>query len=108
MADQLIPTDDLWDLNKKDGDPKVKEELVRRHQRLVRYLADHMAQKLQGPVDVEAMVEAGIFGMMDAIEEFDPERGIKFKTYCSTRVRGAMLNYLRQLDRRTRRPMDPD
>jgi RNA polymerase sigma factor for flagellar operon FliA len=97
-ADEPVPTEELWRVYKKSGGEEVRQELVRRHQPLVRYLAEHMVQKLPRSVDVDDLVQEGIFGLMDAIEKFDPERGIKFKTYCSTRVRGAILDSLRHQD----------
>lgn len=65
---------------------------------LVRYTADRISAKLPSEVDVEDLVSAGVFGMVDAIEAFDLERGVKFETYCSPRVRGAILDELRTMD----------
>jgi len=93
-----IPTSELWRIYKKSGAAEVVAELVVRHQALVRYLAEHQAQKLPRSVDVNDLISEGNIGLMDAIKKFDPERGIKFKTYCSTRVRGAMLDSLRNQD----------
>lgn len=96
--EEPVSTEDLWRAYKKDGAVEIRQELVRRHQPLVRFLAEHMVHKLPRSVDVEDLVQEGNFGLMDAIEKFDPERGIKFKTYCSTRVRGAILDSLRHQD----------
>jgi RNA polymerase sigma factor for flagellar operon FliA len=49
-------------------------------------------------VDIEDLMSAGIFGLMDAIDGFDPNRGIKFETYCAPRIRGAILDELRSMD----------
>ena len=90
--------EELWRRYKTDGGEDLRQELVRRHQPLVRYLAEHQVAKLPRSVDVEDLVQEGIFGLMDAIEKFDPSRGVKFKTYCGTRVRGAILDSLRTQD----------
>lgn len=91
-------TEDLWGELKHTNDDEIRHEIVRRHQPLVRYLAEHMARKLPRSVDVDDLIQEGSFGLMDAINKFDPERGIKFKTYCSTRIRGAILDSLRSRD----------
>lgn len=92
------PTEELWKLYKKDADLEVRQELIDRYRPLVRFLAEHMSIKLPRSVDVDDLEQEGIFGLMDAIEKFEPERGFKFKTYCSTRVRGAILDSLRHQD----------
>jgi RNA polymerase sigma factor for flagellar operon FliA len=93
-----VPLDVLWTRYKSNADVESRQELVRRHQPLVRYLAEHQAAKLPRSVDVDDLMQEGNFGLMDAIEKFDPSRGVKFKTYCGTRVRGAMLDSLRSQD----------
>lgn len=65
---------------------------------LVKYTADRIWAKLPDKVEQDDLVQAGIFGLMDAIDAFDPERGVKFETYCSPRVRGSILDELRSMD----------
>ncbi|MBC8369534.1 MAG: FliA/WhiG family RNA polymerase sigma factor [Planctomycetes bacterium] len=91
-------TEELWVELKRTNDDEIRHEIVRRHQPLVRFLAEHMASKLPRSVDVDDLAQEGSFGLMDAINKFDPDRGIKFKTYCSTRIRGAILDSLRSQD----------
>ncbi|MGB0685311.1 MAG: FliA/WhiG family RNA polymerase sigma factor [Planctomycetota bacterium] len=95
---EQVSTQDLWVAYKADGDPAVKEELVNRHQATVRFLAERTASKLPKSVDVDDLIQEGNFGLMDAIEKFDLDRNIKFKTYCSRRITGAMLDSLRAND----------
>jgi RNA polymerase sigma factor for flagellar operon FliA len=64
----------------------------------VRYQAERVHTKLPAEVDVEDLVSAGIFGLMDAIDAFDLDRGVKFETYCAPRIRGAILDELRSMD----------
>src|SRR5207244_6633113 len=54
--------------------------------------------RLTEGVDLDDLISAGVFGLMDAIEAFDLERGVKFETYCVPRIRGAMLDELRTMD----------
>lgn len=93
-----MPLDEIWERYRKKPTNELKHELVRRHRPLVRYLAQHQASKLPHSVDVDDLEQEGVVGLMDAIDKFDPSRGVKFKTYCGTRVRGAMLDSLRGLD----------
>src|SRR3981081_3364608 len=65
---------------------------------LVRYNAERVWSKLPDGVDLDDLISAGIFGLMDAIEAFDLDRGVKFETYCVPRIRGAMLDELRTMD----------
>ena len=75
-----------------------------RHQVLIDYLplvvyeARRVAARLPPSVDSEDLVSAGILGLMDAVEKFDPAREVKFKTYAAFRIRGAMLDELRTMD----------
>ncbi|HEX9792755.1 MAG TPA: FliA/WhiG family RNA polymerase sigma factor [Planctomycetota bacterium] len=93
-----IPTEELWNQFKANGDPELKMELVERHQLLVRYVSERICSTLPRSVDVNDLIQDGNFGLMDAIEKFDHSRGIKFKTYCSSRIRGAILDALRSQD----------
>jgi RNA polymerase sigma factor for flagellar operon FliA len=65
---------------------------------LVRYNAEHIATRLPDEVDTEDLVSAGVFGLKDAIDAYDPNRGAKFETFCTLRIRGAILDELRALD----------
>jgi RNA polymerase sigma factor for flagellar operon FliA len=65
---------------------------------LVKYTAERLRSKLPEKVELDDLVSAGTFGLMDAIDAFDPTRGVKFETYCSPRIRGAILDELRSMD----------
>jgi len=77
---------------------RLRNELIERHYPLVRYIAERLLQTLPKSIELDDLVSAGQFGLMDAIRGFDPSRGIKFKTYCSTRIRGSILDQLRSQD----------
>ena len=72
--------------------------LMENYLKLVKYTADRIYAKLPDKVELDDLVSAGIFGLMDAIDAFDPERGVKFATYCTPRVRGSILDELRSMD----------
>lgn len=77
---------------------ELKNDLLERYLPIVRYTADRLYMKLPQQVDVEDLYGAGVFGLMDAIENYDLERGVKFETYCTTRVRGSIIDSLRAQD----------
>jgi len=65
---------------------------------IVKYSAERLHAKLPDKVELDDLISAGIFGLMDAIDAFDPERGVKFETYCSARIKGSILDELRSMD----------
>jgi len=65
---------------------------------LVKYVAGKIAVGMPGSVEFDDLVGFGQFGLLDAINKFDPEKNVKFKTYAVTRIRGAVFDELRQLD----------
>ena len=87
-----------WDKYKKTGDDESRNHLLENYLPLVKYSADRLYAKLPDEVDVDDLISAGIFGLMDAVKAFDIERGVKFETYCSARIRGAILDELRSMD----------
>lgn len=97
----MTNTDDLWKLYKKTGDDTCRDELVKKYLPLVKYFTDRVAQHLPKQVrnnDKEDLYIEGIIGLMDAIEKFDLSKKIKFETYASKRIRGAILDSLRRED----------
>jgi RNA polymerase sigma factor for flagellar operon FliA len=76
----------------------LRNQLVERYMPLVRYNGERIWQRLPDGVELDDLISAGIFGLMDAIDAYDMERGVKFETYCVPRIRGAMLDELRTMD----------
>ena len=90
---------DVWVEYKKDqNNQELRNRLMERYLSLVRYNAERVWAKLPEGVDLNDLMSAGVFGLMDAIEAFDMDRGVKFETYCVPRIRGAMLDELRTMD----------
>ncbi len=98
MADTQLDMQQVWIEYKKTHDRADRNKLMEHYLQLVRYTADRISAKLPNEVDVDDLISAGIFGLMDAIEAFDLNRGVKFETYCSPRIRGAILDELRTMD----------
>jgi RNA polymerase sigma factor for flagellar operon FliA len=89
---------DVWTEYKVSGSEAMRNLLMEYYLPSVRYQAERVHSKLPNEVDVDDLVSAGIFGLMDAIEAFDVRRGVKFETYCAPRIRGAILDELRSMD----------
>ncbi len=100
MATKLTPdVADVWLTYKVDQtDQALRNRLIERYLPLVRYNAERVWAKLPEGVDLNDLMSAGVFGLMDAIDAYDLERGVKFETYCVPRIRGAMLDELRTMD----------
>src|SRR5437868_2877184 len=88
----------VWLDYKKTKDESLRNILMENYLHLVRYNAERIHVKLPDEVELDDLMSAGIFGLMDAINAFDLERGVKFETYCAPRIRGAILDELRSID----------
>ncbi|MCC2630572.1 MAG: fliA, partial [Candidatus Paceibacter sp.] len=76
----------------------LRNELIEMYLHLVRYQAERVHVKLPNEVELDDLMSAGVFGLIDAIDSFDPERKIKFETFAAIRIRGAMMDELRYMD----------
>lgn len=90
--------DMLWENYMAVKSPATREAIILRYAPLVKYVAGRVAIGLPSNVEFDDLVSFGVFGLMDAIEKFDPSRGIKFETYAIARIRGAILDGLRSND----------
>ncbi|NOS99298.1 MAG: FliA/WhiG family RNA polymerase sigma factor [Phycisphaerales bacterium] len=88
----------MWVEYKATASEELRNRLMEIYFPLVRYNSERIAAKLPDEVDTQDLVSAGVFGLVDAIESFDLERGVKFETYCAARIRGAILDELRAMD----------
>jgi RNA polymerase sigma factor for flagellar operon FliA len=90
---------ELWQAYKANvGNQELRNRLVEKYLPLVKYHGERVWARLPEGVELDDLVSAGIFGLMDAIDAFDLTRGVKFETYCVPRIRGAMLDELRSMD----------
>jgi len=87
-----------WREFKRTGNEDIRNRLIEHYLYLVSYTAERIGAKLPDEVDVDDLMSAGVFGLVDAIDAFDLERGVKFETYCAARIRGAILDELRNMD----------
>lgn len=89
---------ELWQQYKQNPTVELRNRLIEQYLPLVRYCAERILSRLPEGVDLDDLISAGVFGLMDAIQSFDLERGVKFETYCVPRIRGAILDELRNMD----------
>ncbi|MEV0704397.1 RNA polymerase sigma factor WhiG [Saccharopolyspora sp. NPDC050389] len=88
----------LWQAFGQRRDQELRDRLVLHYAPLVKYVAGRVGTGLPSHVEVSDLIQSGIFGLVDAIEKFEPERGLKFETYAMQRIRGAILDDLRAQD----------
>lgn len=88
----------LWRRFGEQREHGLRDRLVLHYAPLVKYVAGRVGTGLPSHVDVSDLIQSGIFGLVDAIEKFEPERGLKFETYAMQRIRGAILDDLRAQD----------
>jgi RNA polymerase sigma factor for flagellar operon FliA len=101
MATTVAPEDveQLWVEFKQDmSNQELRNRLVEIYLPLVKYNGERIWSRLPEGVELDDLISAGVFGLMDAIDAFDLSRGVKFETYCVPRIRGAMLDELRTMD----------
>src|SRR5579862_7949907 len=89
---------DVWRAFKKHKAEELRNLLMLEYISMVKYNAERIFAKLPDEVELDDLMQAGIFGLKDAIESFDLERGVKFETFCAPRIRGAILDELRSMD----------
>lgn len=89
---------ELWREFKAKGSPELRDKLILHYSPLVKYVAGRIYVKVPPNVDQGDLVSCGIFGLIDAIEKFDLSKNIKFETYAIARIKGAIIDELRNMD----------
>jgi RNA polymerase sigma factor for flagellar operon FliA len=90
--------EELWEEYKTNKDLKIRDAFIQQYAPLVKYVAGKVAIGMPQNVEFDDLVGFGVFGLLDAIEKFDPDKHVKFKTYAVTRIRGAIYDELRSID----------
>jgi RNA polymerase sigma factor for flagellar operon FliA len=88
----------VWRRFKEERDDKARQGLILHYSPLVKFVAGRVGVGLPRSVEQADLIQYGMFGLIDAIDKFEPARGIKFETYAVTRIKGAILDELRALD----------
>lgn len=100
MPDRSTPevVAELWDDYKRRQASEARERLILHYAPLVKFVAGRVASGLPASIEQADLVSYGIFGLIDAIEKFDPAREFKFETYAIARIKGAIIDELRSID----------
>jgi RNA polymerase sigma factor for flagellar operon FliA len=88
----------LWDAFKGSASNEARERLILHYAPLVKYVASRVATGLPASVEQADLVSYGVFGLIDALQQFEPGRGNKFETYAIPRIKGAIIDELRAMD----------
>lgn len=96
--EKQVDIDKLWREYQEIMSDELRNILIEHHMHLVKYNAERVWHKLPNEVELDDLISCGIMGLIDAIGAFDLDRGVKFATFCSRRIRGAILDELRERD----------
>jgi len=88
----------LWKQYALTKDPAIRETLIVENAYLIKYVAGRLNIYFSANLDYDDLVSFGVFGLIDAIDKYDPNKGVKFETYASLRIRGAIIDNIRELD----------
>ncbi|MCH7568724.1 MAG: FliA/WhiG family RNA polymerase sigma factor [Nanoarchaeota archaeon] len=93
-----IPMSEVWQRYDASKSEEIRNFLIEKYHPIVGYNAKKIYARLPDKVELDDLISAGLFGLIDAIHAYDLTRGIKFETYCTPRIRGAILDELRAMD----------
>ncbi|MFY9176259.1 MAG: FliA/WhiG family RNA polymerase sigma factor [Caldicoprobacterales bacterium] len=88
----------LWIRYKKDRDIQLRNDIIMHYSQLVNRVVNRIAPRYSDYIDIDDLVAYGILGLIDAIEKFDLDKGVKFETYATFRIRGAIIDQIREQD----------
>ena len=97
----MTPSEDLeqiWREFRATKDPGLRNRLVLQYAPLVKYVAGRLRTRMPDSVEQDDLVSDGVLGLMDAIERFEPARGLSFQTFAVPRIRGAIIDGMRSMD----------
>lgn len=89
---------ELWKQYSESRDPALREKLILEYSYLIKYIAGRLNIYFGSNVEYDDLIGFGVFGLIDAIDKFDVNKGVKFETYASLRIRGSIIDSIRELD----------
>ncbi|MCX5906024.1 MAG: FliA/WhiG family RNA polymerase sigma factor, partial [Deltaproteobacteria bacterium] len=98
MRNYKTPSPEAVPATTAPNDRAQRDELILKYAPLIKYIAHRLAMRLPPHISCESLISAGVIGLMDALNKYDPEKNVQFKTYAEFRIRGAMLDELRAMD----------
>ncbi len=93
-----LEANEAWTRYDTSRDPTLRDQLIMQYAPLVKYVVDRLAVPVPACLEYEDLISHGIVGLLEAVERFDPQRGVQFKTYAIARIRGQIIDALRALD----------
>jgi RNA polymerase sigma factor for flagellar operon FliA len=97
-APKAIVLAERWRRFRRDGEREVRDQLVLAYSPIVKHVAGQIASRMPPHVDLADLVAYGLVGLIDAVERYDPSRGVKFESFAGLRIRGAILDAMRTMD----------
>jgi RNA polymerase sigma factor for flagellar operon FliA len=97
-APKAIVLAERWRRYRRDGEREVRDQLVLAYSPLVKHVAGRIAARMPSHVELADLVAYGLVGLIDAVERYDPARGVKFESFAGLRIRGAIIDAMRSLD----------
>jgi len=98
LQGKAMATQTIWENYKKTMNPSIRDKMLNEYLPLVRNVAGRMAIGFPKSVELNDLISTGVIGLIEAFNNYDPSRGVKFETYAVPRIRGAILDELRALD----------
>lgn len=98
MSSSTIKQQEMWHQYIDTKDPAIKEKLILEYSHIIKYVAGRLSIYFGSNVEYDDLIGYGVFGLIDAIDKFDITKGVKFETYASLRIRGAIIDSIRELD----------
>jgi RNA polymerase sigma factor for flagellar operon FliA len=93
--EQIEQQNQLWERFLKDRDREVREQIILSYVALVKYIAGRLAIFFKGYYEMDDLISAGIPGLINAVDKYNPNRKVKFETFASIKIRGAILDWVR-------------
>ena len=95
---KAVSKEQLWERYRRTQTPELREQIIIEYAPLVKLVAGRLNMYMGYNVEYEDLVSYGIFGLIDGIDKFDMTKDVKFETYASLRIRGAILDQIRKMD----------
>ena len=102
MVNAETAIDDLWQRYRSGGDVETRNQIILHYAPLVKRVANRLGISEFAPLDFQDRVSHGMLGLIEAVDRFDPQRGVIFETFATQRIRGAILDALREMDHASR------
>ncbi len=98
MPNNVNNQKELWNKYQESRDPAIREALILEYSHLIKFIAGRLNIYFGSNVEYDDLVSFGVFGLIDAIDKFDINKGVKFETYASLRIRGSIIDSIREMD----------